>query len=211
MIGTVCIFVDESGDLGFSPSASRYVVAIALATVRPTEIRRLVRKAQSRFGPTERRLGELKFNSASRRLRSFLLEGIARADTRIAWNALFKPCLPEKHRIDKEALLDSLRMGAIGGITAGVHARNFRIIVDKRRIRDKIRQRFDNEVKKTAVARHLGFVPPDISISHFDSLTSEGLQAADFVAGAVFRSLERGDDSCLEIVRPKVMFSEILR
>ncbi len=83
------------------------------------------------------------------------------------------------------------------------------MIVDKRRIREKTRERFDNEVRETVLARRVGFVPPDISISHFDSLTSEGLQAADFVVGAVFRSLERGDNSYLEIINPKVIFSAV--
>jgi len=205
----VCVFVDESGDLGFSCSASRYVVAVALATVMPIEIRRLVRRAQSRFGPTENRLGELKFNTASTRLRLHVLEGIARTETWIAWNALLKPSLPECRKTDKEGLLNSLRRVAVSELTARIHARKVSIVVDKRRVREKTREGFDNEVRSAVMARHLGFFPPEVSISHFDSQTSEGLQAADFVAGAVYRSLERLDDTYLDVIRPKVVFSDV--
>ena len=201
--------MDESGDLGFSPCASRHLIVVAVATERPIELRRLVRKAQARFGPREGRLGELKFNSASGRLRSHVLEGIASADTRISWSALLKPRLPEWRRTDKEGLLTSLCLVAVSEITARVRARSYSIVVDKRRIREKARTEFDNTVREAALARHVGFSIPGISISHFDSMTSEGLQAADFVAGAVFRSLERGDDSYLEIINPKVIFSAV--
>lgn len=88
---TIHVFVDESGDLGFSPSSSRHIVAVALAVPDSVAVRRLVRRAHGRFGPRENRPGELKFNTGSAGLKRFILEGMARTDVRVAWSAVFKP------------------------------------------------------------------------------------------------------------------------
>lgn len=210
MCNLVDVYVDESGDLGFSARSSRHIVVIALATAQPLVIRRLIRRAQGRFGPRERRLGELKFNSASRRLRSHVLEGIALEQTWISWSAAFKPRLPERLRIDREALLNWLCRSAIRGVAARVRTKKIDVIVDRRQVKEKVRRDFDNMVRDACLAHHVGHIPPDVHISHFDSQTSEGLQAADFVAGAVYRSLERGDGSFLAIIKNNVVSGEFV-
>ena len=204
------VYLDESGDLGQSARSSRHVVAAALSVSDPVGLRRLVRKANRRFGPARGHLSELKFNEASESLRRFVLEGIGCTDARIAWAAACKPLLSYPMRVDKGWLVTYLSACVVSGISTTCSARAVSVVVDRRRIKEKTRYEFDRRIIAAITGSHAGFFPPSVGVTHMDSQMSEGLQAADFVAGAVFQRLERGRSHYLDIVTPRVVSGRMM-
>jgi len=53
-------------------------------------------------------------------------------------------------------------------------------------------------------------IPPEIRVSRLDSRNSGGLQVADFIAGAIQRSHERGDESYRSILAPIMVREKML-
>ena len=206
----VHVYLDESGDLGRSPRSSRHIVAAALSTPDPIGLRRLVRKANRRFGPREKHLGELKFNEASEDLRRFVLEGICATDAWIAWVAACKHPLPWPRSADNELLMTSAFEEVVGRLGATVAARTVTVVVDRRRVREKARGEFDRRITEAITRSHRGLFPPGIDVIHLDSQRSAGLQAVDFVAGAVFQSVERRRNGCLDILAPRVVAGRVV-
>jgi hypothetical protein len=206
----VSLFLDESGGFGRSPRSPRHIVAAGLSTTDPFHIRRLVRKANRKFGPRERRLGELKFRTASQGLRMRMIQGIADSDVTIAYAA---SCTNDRRGTPisgQELLITSLFEDVVGALARESSVRRTSIVVDRRRVRDNVRCDFDRRLKDAAMRCHPGLFPPVVTVTHLDSQTSEGLQAADFVAGAMFQHLERGDSRYLRILAPRVTFSRLV-
>lgn len=65
--------------------------------------------------------------------------------------------------------------------------------------------RLANEVE----THHFGHFPPTVEVSLVDSKRSEGLQVVDYIAGAVFQSVERGKSSYLRIIERRVVHGEV--
>jgi hypothetical protein len=98
----------------------------------------------------------------------------------------------------------------VAGVSRTVHVSSMNIIVDKRWSKEKTRDVYDRAVTSAAIEHHPGVFPPAIRVSHMDSEATPGLQAADFVAGAVFQSVERGNDFYLKLIQSRVVESELL-
>ena len=203
------VFADESGDVGFSSTSSRHFIVAVISVSDPLAVRRLVRKAHARFGPRVNRLCELKSSKASDGLRQYMLEGIAHLDVRIAWSAVYKPGLPHRRHVDKEALATSLFADAFCGIARDIVADEVRVVVDRRQRSGDAKRSFDRTIQETITSHHAGYFVPEITISHLDSQKSACLQAADIVAGTVFRSLERGEKRLIAAIEPMVAYEKI--
>jgi hypothetical protein len=54
-------------------------------------------------------------------------------------------------------------------------------------------------------------IPPVVNIRRLDSTNSRGLQVADFIAGAIQRKHEMGDDSYSGIIAKRMAGERILR
>jgi hypothetical protein len=205
------VYLDESGGLGRSPRSPQHMVAAALSTRDPVALRRLIRKANRRFGPRENRLGEVKFSTASRGLRMHVIEGIARSDVTIAYAAVHGPNLHGSKVFDRESLIASLFEEVVEALSSTLVVDHVSIVMDRRRVRDRARGEFDCRLIGAVMSHHAGFFPPDVKVTHLDSQTSEGLQAADFVAGAMFQNLERENSLYLGILAPRVVHYRLRR
>ena len=205
------IYLDESGGLGRSPRSPRHMVAAALSIRDPIALRRLIRKANSRFGPRENRLGEVKFSTASRGLRVRVIEGIASSDATIAYAAVHGPSFHGCKALDREPLIASLFEEVVEALSATLAVDHVSIVMDRRRVRDRARGEFDCRLIGAVMSHHASLFPPDVRVTHLDSQTSEGLQAADFVAGAMFQNLERENSLYLGILAPRVVHYRLRR
>lgn len=205
------VYLDESGGLGRSPRSPRHMVAAALSTRDPIALRRLIRKANRRFGPRENRLGEVKFSTASHGLRVRVIEGIASSDVAIGYAAVHGPDLRGCGFLDRESVLTSLFEEVVEALSSTLVVDHMSIVMDRRRVRDRSRGAFDCRLIGAVMSHHAGFFPPDVRVTHLDSQTSEGLQAADFVAGAMFQNLERENSLYLGILAPRVVYYRLRR
>ncbi len=202
-------YIDESGDLGFSPRSSRHVVVAVIPFQESYVPGRLVRAARKRLGPNDRRMVEIKFNKSPDRLRRLLLADIAKADCQIAWCAVEKFRLPFRSVVESGRLLHSMSALAVSEISRRTRAKSLAVVVDKRWTKERLRTELDRCLEDAVESCYSGHFAPSVRVSHLDSMTSAGLQLADFVAGAVFRGIERGDDSYLEIIRERIICGKL--
>ena len=104
MFGHLDVFIDESGDLGFTDGkSSRYLVIGATVISESYELGRLTKKARQRLKVTGKTSVEFKFNNSSDELRAYFLNGLAKTDCWIVWGAIEKRNTREdlKKRKDK--------------------------------------------------------------------------------------------------------------
>ena len=201
------IYIDESGDLGFTEKASPYFVIAALIVREPLAIRRCFAKIRrNRLRKKYRELPEFKFNNSSPEIKKRILTCIASADVDIAYCVLRKeqvyPHLRSNHQIVYNYLTGSLishiiqRFSILGDVE---------ITVDKS-LNGIQREAFDqylvyktfekNQTYDSAVIR--------IDIEHADSRTEPCIQAADFIAGALHHYYRTDDTTYTNLIHAKV-------
>jgi hypothetical protein len=199
------VYLDESGDLGFSPRSSRHFVMVAVACREPRKLRRMMWNVQKRKSPRTVTPIEFKFSSSPEAVRRHVLAGIARADVQISWCSAVKSNIPDRLRHDKTSLYLGMCSSALSDLSRAVHARSVHIVVDRMSNSRTIRGRLDDVVVQTLNDHHSGYFAPRIVVSHLDSAGSAGIQVADFVAGAVFQGLERPHTSYLDLISGNVV------
>lgn len=198
------VYLDESGDLGFSEASSRHFVVVAMATNRPVELQRLVRRVRKRRGSCSRVSAELKFNSSPDRVRTSMCEGISESGAVIAWCAATKSNVPAAMRTDKRMFYLGMCANVLTDLSKQIVADSAHVILDKCSGNRSVMVGLEGTVVRALHVHHAGHFPPRVSVSHLDSQRSEGLQVADFVAGSIFRSLERSDNTYRDLVELRV-------
>ena len=199
------VYIDESGDLGFSTSSTKHLVMVALATSAPHELSRIVRKARRRFSQSDGAGSEFKFNRSGGPMRRFFLEQLARTESWIVWCSVLKSETLHEGFVDGESLWLHAACSTVSRIARLTHAKSVHLKVDRYSTRPNTDWILVETLRNVAERDYPGYFPPSVKVSLVDSLTSEGLQVADYVAGAVFHSVERGDPSYLEIITEIVL------
>jgi hypothetical protein len=205
----VDVYLDESGDLGFSLGSSKHFIVVALVTQETSRLARIVRRCHRKFGSSCKGNPELKFNRSSEPLRRFFLEGISKTDSWIIWNGIRKSQVDASMRSDKDAIWRHVASRTVSEVSKRIHASSMRIIIDRRSIRKVARKALDDLLLEEVMSHHAGFFPPVVWLSHVDSTASEGLQVADHVAGAVFQSVERDNHAYLKMIEEKIAHGEV--
>lgn len=205
----VDVYLDESGDLGFSPRSTRYFVVVALAIPEPEELARIVKRISRRHFLRFERSIEFKFNRSSERTRRLILDGIASTGASVSWGGILKENTPRRLRDDKNELYGYLCSRATSALTRNIRSRSVHIVLDRRSSNRSIRRDLEAQLARAVVAYHPGHFSPEIRVSHLDSMACEGIQAADFVAGAVFQGLERSNMAYLDRIRLRVIRGEL--
>ena len=209
MYNHIDVYLDESGDLGFSPSSSRHLVVAGVASAESFRFRRLVRETRRRFGSEARRWSELKFNRSSNNLRVHLLKGIANTDSLIVWTGIAKQGSQDKFRSRKEELVRGMFAEVASEVSRRLRSRRMDLVVDRRTNKAREKKEFDSVLKAAVFAKHAGYFPPMVRVRHVDSFNSYGLQLADHIAGAVFRLLEFNDDSFIGLITPRIEYGRL--
>jgi hypothetical protein len=202
--GVLSVFVDESGDLGFSGRSSAYFVICALATSDPSQVRRAMKRVRQRtIGKNLKSVPELKFSASTDSVRERVLRMIARLDVEV-WYV----CLRKGSRGSNAPELDEA-YGHLAGFLVETIARsrnrNVFMILD-RFLPKKAIERFNESLAERgsmAIGR-AGKLPQSLIIEHIDSQSEPCLQAADFVAGAVFTKFERGDSRFYDSIKARI-------
>jgi len=206
----VDIFIDEAGDLGFeSPRSSKYLIVGALATSEAQRLGRLTKKAHRKFKVSGKGAIEFKFNNSTDSTRRFFLEGVANVECWIVWGAIEKKNTRNSLKGKTDKLYNMLCGKVMVKVFQCTLADDIHLIVDRRSSKRTNRETFDHHVENILLSNHAGMFPPECRISHFDSRGNEGLQVHDFVVGAIFQKLERGNDSFLDVIKGKIQSGQV--
>ena len=194
------VFIDESGDLG--RFGTNYFVVAGVVVDDPVKLKRVIKKARQRkLKKKIRELPELKANKTNKVVRNYILSKIASADVKIFAIVVDKSkIMPHLYEV-KDRLYNYI-FGILINELASDEYSSMRIIVDKKHTNTLIRENFNDYIQWKIRSRH-----PNISveIKHLDSQSTPELQAVDFIAWAILRKFNVGDDEYYRIIEEKII------
>lgn len=205
-MNSIHIYLDESGDLGFSSKSSKYFVVAALLPKDMLRIEKCITKVRKERLPNKyKKISELKYHNSDNIIKRRILQCISRAEIDIAYAVLRKRHVHEKLRNKPNILYNFLCGSLIGNIFRIYHINNkVKIIVD-RSMTGINREAFDEYIGYMALMNKTEMFNPDyLEISHVDSSQDKCIQAVDFVAGAIARKYEREESVFYDVIDENV-------
>jgi hypothetical protein len=188
----VNIYIDESGDLGFTGESSPYFVIGAIIVRGPERVQRIktcMSRVKKKLPKKYKNIPELKYHNTDDTYRRRVLECISKTNVDIAYLLLRKGqvyhYLRDRHQILYNYLTGSLVSTVITnyGFSSDVN-----VIIDKS-LDGVVREEFDRYLvfrslengpsRQSAMCR--------LEIKHADSKQNLCVQAADFIAGTLHR------------------------
>lgn len=207
------IYIDESGDLGFSLGSSRYFVVAYLITDDSAPITRVMRRFLGRSRTRKKFAGkELKFSNSNDGIRAQVLTKLLNVD----WNAGL--IILEKDKVAPNlrkipdvlynfAILESLMRDLLSFYD---NVSPINIYID--RSKDSARaEAFNNYARDKAsytwrvvLNKKTRFNSRFLVVEHCFSHSNKCIQVADFIAGAAFQKYERSNPSFFDIIGGRV-------
>ena len=205
MYDHVEVYLDESGDLGFSGGGSEHFIVVALVVHRGVRVARITNKCHRRFRYSLTGNPEIKFNRCGEPVRRFVLSAVSATDSQVVWSGVRKSTVGPSLRADKDAIWRQVACRTVSEVSRRLRVRSMDIVVDRRSVRKVVRRAMESALEDAAIRCHAGLFPPQVRVSHLDSASSPGLRVVDHVAGAVFQCLERGDRTYIDIIGERVL------
>jgi len=199
------VFVDESGDLGFSERSTSYIVMGAMATHEPLKVARIVRKVRERHLCKPRGdVPELKFSESSDAVKTALLRMLGEYDGEMWYVYLRKRDILTQYRGAEKHTYNVLATEICKHLVK-LPERKFLVKMDKaleKKDRERLKYHILEETEKTL--RKLGKLSVDLQIEWVYSESEPCIQLVDFVCGAVFRKYEYGDNRYFDLIKHKI-------
>jgi hypothetical protein len=204
----VDVYIDESGDIGFSERSSPFFVIIALIVHEPHQVERCFSKIRkNRLKKKYRELPELKFNNSDKVIKRRVLECLAQSNIEF-WCSVLRKKQVYDYLQDKPQIVYNYLAGSL---IAKIYEyywpfSEMNVIVDKS-LNGIQKDLFDQYVANKTMEQNSPLFYPDVppTILHKDSRREPCIQAADFIAGAVHRKYRQADESCYFIIQNKCL------
>lgn len=200
------IYIDESGDLGFSSKSSKYFIIAALITEDTLKVSKCITKIRKeRLRKKNKKIPELKFHNSDYVIRRRLLQSFAKTDIKIAFVVLRKNQVYDELKSKQNILYNFLCGSLIDKIFQKYKINSkIKITVDRSLTRIN-RESFNNYLGyRASLNSTKGFNPNFLKINHINSTQDKCLQAVDFIAGAVARKYNHNDVSFCELIDKKI-------
>lgn len=211
----ITVYVDESGDLGFSEKATKtFIVAYILPhnewSLRKT-LKRIMKKLRGRrkFDGIEFKFSRDSDYVASAVFNRIFKSGKPKLDMDIGLVAIDKNAVKPELRKKPIMLYNYLVVNyMISNVAARYFPTHLKFIVDKSMNKSSI-DAFNEYLQKKLFWKtfiELGIEPPKAEIQHLNSYEEPCLQIADYIAGATFRKFERGDSKFYDLFKNNIVF-----
>ena len=204
------VYLDESGDLGFSKRSSQYLVIAATIAPGKVNFDRIVKKANGKLKIEGKCQAEVKFNNSDDHIRHHYLEKYSQTGCQVVWCAVNKENVHPDLQFKKDKLYNYLCGKTMAKVFSSVHTKKFNVILDRRSGGRAQRNDIDRYLAGILTSDHMGAFPPDLVISHFDSCNNAGLRVHDFVVGSVFQHIERGNDAYYDRIKDNVIWGGVI-
>lgn len=196
------IFLDESGDLGFTQKSSKYFVIGLLIAKNEKEIENCVKRTRkAKLKRKLKEVPELKFNQSSDAVRKYLLKCISTKDVEIHGIVLKKYQVYDYLKGHRNKIYNYLTGFLMNKIITSSEERQLIVILDKFLSKESredynryIKGKLSEFIKKTV----------NIEVEHKDSTSERCLQAVDFITGAISNKYERNNDEYYKIIEAKI-------
>lgn len=195
------VYVDESGDLGFTEKSSRYYVIATAEVHNPLIADRIIKRVRKKLKKKEKNIPEFKFSGSSEKIRNLIFKEILDTEMKFSTIVLEKKMVYDYLRNKKQVLHNYLTGFLVESLSYYEDENDFRIIVDKFIMQKERRDEFDNYLRLRMSNRSR---TKNLEVFHENSEQHAGLQIADFIAGAVFQKYERQIEKYYNVIRPKI-------
>jgi len=203
------IYLDESGDLGFSKTkrVSKYFIVTILFTEEEKRIEKLVKLTHANLRKKVKRLsgGVLHAVKESPKTRKKLLSKLVTLKLRVMVICLNKSKVYTKLQNEKHVLYNFVTNILLDRIFSKkiVDSNTITIIASKRETNRFLNQNFESYLKTQVTSKH----KVKINIEVKTPGQVKQLQAVDFISWSIFRKYERGDSKYYDIIK-KVIVEE---
>ncbi len=207
------VFIDESGDLGFSSKSTKFFVVAYVVPKESWIIRTQIGRILKRLHRRRKYTGyELKFSNSSHNVRLNVLNKLRKFD----WEAGIIVLEKGKVKNDLKRNITILyNYTIVHHVMRKLLLRlepheSLKIYIDRSLPRSS-REAFDDYVRRKAewvwnveLERHPPLSTDKIKVFHESSERERCLQLADYIAGAAFQKYERGREEYLRLVEDKI-------
>lgn len=204
----VDIYIDESGDLGFTKKSSEYFVIAAIIPRNTLPIHRCFKKIrQQKMKKKMKQVPELKYNNTPPEIKRRIFQCLASCDLDIAYSILHKQQVPFHLRDKRHVIYNFLSASLVSKITACYGTMDcVNVIIDKS-LYGLQKEHFDDYLTyKMLEFPDNGIVDRSwITIMHVDSKTEPCIQAVDFIAGAVHHKYRSDEKTHYNMVQEKMI------
>ncbi len=198
------VYLDESGDVGFnfrSGSSRHLIITLLIVDEKFRADRCLKRIRKKKLKKSIKQLPELKFNNSTDWIRKKVLQCIKDVDPDIAYIVLKKKTIYNYLRpYPSSNKLYNYIAGLLIEEVIPTYRGIIKIIIDKRFSKRVIQEDFEQYL-----LYKLDY-PMNVHIIPENSQNDRGLQAVDFVSGAIFRKYESGDTTYYDIIKDQIIW-----
>lgn len=197
------IFLDESGDPGENRLSSKFFVITLLITSDKNVIEHKLKKYKLKLMKKKKYKlkNEIKAYNSQKKVRFDILNIIKESNIEIYTIILNKSNFYNR-RYDKKIKIYDYLVSLILA-ECNLTGKFVHLIIDKRVKNKIIRDEFDNYIKVYNNKINL-------TISHLDSYSSNGLQLVDFISWSIFRNYEFNDNVYLSYLKEKITLKKEL-
>lgn len=204
------IFLDESGDLGFKKTSSKWFLFTIAMVKDQRSLERVIKKVWRTLKKKHTHLGELHASHEKDQTRKRVLRSLAQLpDLKVLCIILNK----QKVHVDLQnqknylynytanILLDRMQKKGRVEDADAIH-----LFVDRKDTKKKLRENFTNYLTSSMAKRRAGQFRVELHTSH----ENKSLQAVDFISWAIFRKYEFGDFEFYEMIKKKILDENLL-
>lgn len=203
------IYLDESGDLGFSESSSKYFVIAFVRLNKPEGLKRCVKRVKQKYNiPTD---VELKGYETQLKIKKELLIRFSRLpDLEIYSITAQKENIKERLRTDTNIFYNYMTgLSLIEKVLEESRDSEVVINIDRRII--SITSGFNlEEYIKYKIWYENGRIDLNLKIHYIDSHNSLAIQGIDIITNAIFKRYEWGYEELFNLIRNKVKMDKKL-
>jgi hypothetical protein len=204
------IFLDESGDLGFKKTSSKWFLFTIALTNDARALERVVKRVWQPLKKKHKKLGELHASHEKDSTRRRVLQRLSDVkDLKVLCVMLNKKKVYVDLQNQKNylynytanILLDRLHTKGVLTPKEPIH-----LFVDRKDTKKRLRENFISYLTDSMKKRRDGSFVVELHSSH----ENKSLQAVDFISWAIFRKYEQGDYEFYEIIKSKITDERLL-
>lgn len=206
----VYIFLDESGDLGFKKSSSRWFLFTIAMVVNQRGLEKVVKKVWRNLRKNHKKINELHAAKEKSAVRKQILRMLNEVDDLKILTIILNK---QKVYVDLQNQKNYLYNFTANILLDRLHKKDFLnlsetldLCVDRKDTKKKLREEFIRYLTQSINKKHGGGFNIKLIASH----ENKSLQAVDFISWAIFQKYERNNYEYYELIKNKIVEERLL-
>jgi len=212
---TLHVYIDESGDFGFSRKSTRYFISSFLFVREKAGINAKIKKLLKTLHRQGRYTGsELKFTNSSSSVRTYCLQSFSEFDFGVGVIVIEKRKTAQRLREKPNILYNYIIVHNVIRSLLSLIENSERLVINiDKSLSKSNREAFNDYVQNKASwvwSQELGYstnlLQDQIICNHVDSEKEPLIQLADYISGATFQKYERNNSTYYDLIHEKIDF-----